>query len=204
MRVLIAGGYGVFGGRIAQLLADEPRLTLLIAGRSPAKALAFCRGMAGSTAKLEPAVFDREGDLAASFEALKPDVIVDATGPFQNYSGDPYRLVRAAVERGLPYLDLADGAAFVAGIVQFDAAAKARGIAVLSGVSSFPVLTAAVVRHLSADGLKVESVTGGIAPSPYAGVGENVICAIATYAGKPVMLLRDGQRASGTGLVDLW
>ncbi len=204
MRILIAGGYGVFGGRLAQLLADEPRLTLIIAGRSPAKAMAFCRSLTG-LAKIEPAVFDRDGDLEASFDALKPDVIVDASGPFQAYAHnghDPYRLMRAAIDRGIPYFNLADGADFVAGAAQFDAAAKAKGIAVLSGVSSFPVLTAAVVRHLSADGLKVESITGGIAPSPYAGVGENVIRAITSYAGQPVKLTRSGKPAVAIGLVE--
>ena len=35
-------------------------------------------------------------------------------------------------------------------------------------------------------------IRGGIAPSPYAGVGENVIRAIAGYAGQPVELKRDG------------
>ena len=42
LRVLIVGGYGVFGGRIVALLEDEPRLTLIVAGRSLAKANAFC------------------------------------------------------------------------------------------------------------------------------------------------------------------
>ena len=37
----------------------------------------------------------------------------------------------------------------------------------LSGASSFPVLTAAVVRELA----QVDAVAGGIAPSPYANVG---------------------------------
>ena len=48
----------------------------------------------------------------------------------------------------------------------------------------------------------VETVTAGIAPSPYAGVGLNVIRAIAGYAGKPVTLLRDGAEARGHALVD--
>ena len=43
LRVLIVGGYGTFGGRLARLLADEPRLTLLIAGRSLRAASAFRR-----------------------------------------------------------------------------------------------------------------------------------------------------------------
>ena len=46
-------------------------------------------------------------------------------------------------------MDFADGTAFVQGIARFDAEARQRGRVVLSGVSSFPVLTAAVVRHLA-------------------------------------------------------
>ena len=33
VKVLVIGGYGVFGGRLVQLLEDEPRLNLLVAGR---------------------------------------------------------------------------------------------------------------------------------------------------------------------------
>ena len=35
---------------------------------------------------------------------------------------------------------------------------------------------------------RVDAIAGGIAPSPYAGLGPNVIRAIAGYAGKPVTL----------------
>ncbi len=204
-RVLILGGYGTFGGRLAQLLADEPRLTLIIAGRARGKAEAFCTRLAAA-ARLEPLAFDRNGDVEAALAAAKPDVVVDASGPFQNYAGDPYRLVRACLALGIDYLDLADGSDFVAGIAQFDTAAQARGVAILSGVSSFPVLTAAVVRRLahgrSPELARLDSVTGGIAPSPYAGVGLNVIRAIASYAGQPVRLWRDGRPAVGRGLIE--
>src|SRR5690242_16546316 len=132
LRVLILGGYGTFGGRLAQLLADEPRLTLLIAGRARDKAETFCKPLP-ATARLEPLAFDREDDVEAALAAAKPDLVVDASGPFQAYAGDPYRLVRACLSRGIDYLDLADGSDFVKGIAQFDAAAKARGVAILSG-----------------------------------------------------------------------
>jgi hypothetical protein len=95
------------------------------------------------------------------------------------------------------YLDLADGSDFVAGVHVFDMAARATDRYILSGVSSFPVLTAAVVRHLSSDMARVNVIRGGIAPSPYAGVGENVIRAIAGYAGQPVSLKRNGNTAIG-------
>ncbi len=46
-RVLILGGYGTFGRRLAQLLADEPRLTLIIAGRARDKAEDFYESAEG-------------------------------------------------------------------------------------------------------------------------------------------------------------
>ncbi len=184
-RVLIVGGYGTFGGRLAQLLAEESRLTLIIAGRSLPKAQAFCASLR-STATAIPAAFDREGDVEPQLREIAPDVVVDATGPFQSYGADPYRVVRAALALGIHYIDLADGSDFVKGIAQLDAQARARGVFVLAGVSSFPVLTAAVVRELAQGMARLDRVVGGIAPSPYANVGVNVIRAIASYAGKPV------------------
>ena len=200
LRVLILGGYGTFGGRLARLLADEARLTLIIAGRSREQAEAFCAALS-SQARTVAAAFDRDGDPDAQLAALAPDIVVDASGPFQAY-GDPYRLVRAAIMRGICYLDLADGSDFVSGIAKFDTAAKARGVFVISGVSSFPVLTAAVVRRLAFGMTRIDSISGGIAPSPYAGVGLNVIRAIAGYAGKPVTLVRDGRETVGYGLTE--
>jgi hypothetical protein len=184
--MLIVGGYGTFGGRTVDLLDGEPGLTLIVAGRSRRKAEAFCAGRGRARAKLEAAHFDRDGDLGAQIAALKPDLVLDASGPFQAYGEDAYRLVEAAIAARIHYLDLADGGAFVAGVSAYDARAKAAGIYVLSGVSSFPVLTTAVVRRLSATWSRVDTISGGIAPSPFAGVGENVIRAIASYAGQSI------------------
>ena len=202
MRLLVVGGYGIFGGRIVQLLENEPRLTLIVAGRSLAKAEAWCKTRTGAAAQLVPARFDRNSDLAAQLTALDPDCVVDASGPFQAYGEGRYRLIEACIAQGIHYLDLADGSDFVAGVSAYDEAARKAGLFVLSGVSSFPVLTAAVVRRLSADMARVDTIRGGIAPSPYAGVGENVIRAIAGYAGQPVELVRDGDKAQGHPLTE--
>ena len=120
MRVLILGGYGVFGGRLARLLADEARLTLVIAGRSPEKARAFCAGLGGTVAT-EAAVFDRDQPVEPQLRALRPGLIIDAMGPFQGYGADPYEIVRAALALGVDYMDFADGSDFVQSIARFDA-----------------------------------------------------------------------------------
>ena len=194
LKILIVGGYGVFGGRIVELLEGNARLTLLVAGRSRDKAAAFCRTRSAK-AKLVPLALDRDGDLGARLAAERPDIVVDASGPFQAYGETRYRLIEACIAQGINYLDLADGSEFVAGVGGFDAAARSAGVFVLSGVSSFPVLTAAVVRRLSIGMKRVDTISGGIAPSPYAGVGENVIRAIADYAGQCIELRRDGGTA---------
>jgi hypothetical protein len=196
LTVLIVGGYGTFGGRIVELLDREPRLTLIVAGRSLAKAQAHCSGRRNAKARLVPAAFDRTGDLAAQLAAYDPDIVVDASGPFQTYGEARYDLIRACLAHGANYLDLADGSEFVAGVEAFDETARKAGLFVLSGVSSFPVLTAAVVRKLSSDMSRIDTIHGGIAPSPYAGVGENVIRAIAGYAGQRLALRRSGEPAT--------
>lgn len=197
LTILIVGGYGTFGGRLVELLEDEPRLTLLVAGRSLEQARSYCAARGTTAARLTPLCFDRNGDLAAQLAAARPDIVVDASGPFQNYGAAPYALIAACIAQGCPYLDLADASGFVAGVPAYDAAARAAGVFVLSGVSSFPVLTACVVRALSADMAEVETIRGGIAPSPFAGVGLNVIRAITAYAGQPVALRRAGKNATG-------
>ena len=202
MKLLVVGGYGIFGGRIVQLLENEPRLTVIVAGRSLARAEAWCGRRGAVAARLVPAVFDRDGELAAQLASMRPDTLVDASGPFQAYGEGRYRLIEACIGQGVNYLDLADGSDFVAGVPAFDAAAKQAGLFVLSGVSSFPVLTAAVVRRLASEMTRVDAIRGGIAPSPYAGVGENVIRAIAGYAGQPVALVRDGGKAQGHPLTE--
>jgi hypothetical protein len=201
MKILIIGGYGTFGGRLAELLAEETALTLLIAGRSEAKAAKFVATLAAGGKKL-PVVFDRDADVDRQIGQLKPDLVIDATGPFQLYGTDSYRVVKACIEHNASYMDLADGVEFVDGIEQFDIQAKAKGLFVLSGVSSFPVLTAAAVRKLSRGMQQVTDIKGGIAPSPYAGVGINVLRAIAGYAGKPVEIIRNGQRLKSYALTD--
>ena len=201
LKVLILGGYGTFGGRLARLLEGRAGITLLIGGRSIKQARSFCDSLSPSAQKYA-VYFDRDGDVFAQVGSIAPGMIVDASGPFQCYGSDPYRVIRACLAHGIDYLDLADGAQFVKGVAQFDPEARRLGIFILSGVSSFPVLSAAVVRRLARGLARVETITGGIAPSPYAGVGVNVIRAIASYSGKRLALVRGGRAGYGIAMTE--
>ena len=90
-------------------------------------------------------------------------------------------------------MDLADGSLFVDGVAQYDEAAKQAGVFVLTGASSYPALSIAVIRRLT-EGMKtVSSIRAGIAPSPFASVGRNVVRSIAGYAGEKLSLTIGGE-----------
>ena len=174
-------------------------LKIWVAGRTAAKANAFCAAYSGLST-LFPLPIDRS-NIGPSLREIKPDLIVDASGPFQNYGTDPYSVARAAIDAGVHYLDFADGAEFAMGITELNNAAQNAGVYVLSGVSSFPVLTGAVLREMNKT-IKVETLTGGIAPSPFAGIGLNVMRAVLGYAGEDVKLTRNGQLFNAKGLTE--
>lgn len=200
-RILIIGGYGSFGARLVALLKDDPRLHLIIAGRNAAKAEAFCASLHDARALLSPAKFVRGQDGADALKAIGPHVVIDASGPFQIYGDDPYGLPRAAIACGIAYLDLADSADFVEGISALDVEAHQADVFVLSGLSTCPALTSAIVRALAKDFGRIDEVAGGIAPSPFVEMGANVLRAIASYAGKPVTIWRKGRRESARALL---
>ena len=126
MKVLVIGGAGGFGVRLAELLLRDGH-QVTIGGRSRARAEAAAARLGAAVL-----VLDRAGDLAglAGFE-----VLIDAAGPFHSYA-DPLRLPRACLSAGAHYLDLSDNAAFTERIAGLDAEAKAVGLFALSGVSS--------------------------------------------------------------------
>lgn len=199
MKILILGGYGVFGGRLAQLLSDITDLTLLICGRDAAKAQHFCAGFVGQ-AQVVPVGLDRS-DLAVALDEHQPYLVVDASGPFQDYGARQYAVIEACIAAKVSYLDFADAADFVFGVTRYQRDAELAGVFVLSGVSSFPVLTAAVLREM-AKSMDIVEVEGGIAPSPYAGIGLNVMRAVVGYAGAPVKLVRGGKQMRAIGLAE--
>lgn len=153
-----------------------------------------------------PVEFDRDTNVRQQIADLAPDFVIDASGPFQAYGDDPFRVVKAAIACGANYLDLADAAEFVCGIEAFDASARAAEVFVLSGASTGastgPALTAAVCRRLAGGMPQVHSICGGIAPSPFSGVGPSVARAVAHSAGKPLTLIRDNVCATGHAFTD--
>lgn len=184
-RILLIGGYGGFGARLARRLSDKDN-HILVAGRNAQKASAFAATLPNASG----VVVDRNGDIAASFAAHKPDLVIDAAGPFQ---ASHFAVPQACIVAGIPYVDLADARDFVINFADLDGDAKAAGVALVTGASSVPALSGAVIRALM-DGMdKAETIDMVISASNKASAGESVSRAALSYAGKDVWIWR-GQR----------
>ncbi len=185
MKVLILGGYGVFGGRLARLLLEDG-IEVIVAGRDAGKAAAFTAQYGGT-----PLGIGIGADLSPIAEAA-PALVVDAAGPFQAYGSDPYRLAWFCIGNKIAYLDFSDDAAFTAGIAALDQAARAAGCFVLSGVSSVPAISAAAVRSLSEGLSGIEAIETALVPGNRAPRGRSVIRSILAQAGEPLAVWRGG------------
>ncbi|MBS0482773.1 MAG: SDR family NAD(P)-dependent oxidoreductase [Proteobacteria bacterium] len=179
-RVLVIGGYGGFGARLARRLAEDGWF-VLVGGRNADKA----RAMAATLPRGEGLAIDRTAIGAMALTGLKLDLVIDAAGPFQT-SG--MGVITACIVARIPYLDLADAREFVGRVNAFDADAKAAGIAVISGASSVPALSGAVLRDLMAGLDTASSVDLAISASDRATAGTSVSSAILSYAGQPIRL----------------
>lgn len=194
-RILVIGGYGGFGARLSRRLATAGH-ELLVGGRSRAKAQTFAATLEGA----EPVVVNRERDIGAVLVEVRPQLVIDAAGPFQ---ASDYRVPKACIALGIPYLDLADARAFVCGIGALDGAARTAGVAVVSGASSVPALSGAVARHL-AEGLdRVTAIETALSASSRSSAGNSVAQAILSYVGKPVRLWRGGRWQERSGWHEL-
>jgi NAD(P)-dependent dehydrogenase (short-subunit alcohol dehydrogenase family) len=198
-RILILGGYGTFGSRIARLLARQKRWSLLVGGRSRDKAEAFVRSL--DDTDIAAIALDRDAITAESLKALHLWLVIDASGPFQGGAALDYPVVRAALAAGVHYIDIADALAFVRDIGRFDAEAKARGLTVIAGASSVPTLSSAVIAELAQDFDPLE-VDIAISSSNQASLGRSVNAALLSYAGQPIRVRRFGQWREVAGLQD--
>lgn len=197
-RVLIIGGYGNFGSYIARSLAEDESIRLLIGGRSADKANAFSASLETANTA-EGHAIDIDGDLAVALAHIAPDIVIHTTGPFQTQD---HRVARACIAQGCHYLDLADAREFVATIDRLDSEAKAKSVLVVSGASSVPCLTAAVIDAYLPSFARLEGVDYGISAAQHTNRGLATTSAVLSYVGKPMQMLRDGAMKTVYGWED--
>ncbi len=194
---VVLGGYGNFGRRIVAALAADRDHRVVVAGRNLQKA----RAVAGEIGPpVEAALLEcGTASLAAELRRLGANVVVHAAGPFQ---GQDYAVAQACIDARVHYVDLADARAFVCGIGALDEAARRSDVLAVSGASSVPALSSAVVDMLRPQFSTIESIDHGItsgAKPPGLAAMEGVL----GYAGKPFAQWSDGAWRTAYGWQDL-
>jgi hypothetical protein len=183
--VVVLGGYGVFGSRLAALLVRDGH-EVFITGRDQAKLATLARQL-----RCRHLVLDHRRDPLSMF-ALSPNVVIDAAGPFQSYGSDPYRIPRLCLEHGADYLDLSDNAEFTQAITQLDEQARARHLRILSGASSVPGISSVIAADLCAGLDEVLLIDSAIMPGNRAPRGASVISSIVCQLGTTFRAYRGG------------
>ena len=143
-RILIAGGSGVFGTRLAWDLITGTSCRLTLVGRSLTRLRRVARKLGG---RCDVHTIDLR-DPAALTEAARGHFAVACTaGPFNRLSPE---LPAAAVAAGAHWLDISDDREWVMRQLQDSALhlrARAVGVAVAPGLSSTPAISAVLARR---------------------------------------------------------
>jgi hypothetical protein len=139
--ILIAGGYGVFGSRIARELRDFP---LTIAGRHWAKASRFAATLGTNARGIAMDVRDLESCRKAFAGHC---LVIHAAGPF---AGQGTCVLEACLESKSHVIDIADDRDYVARVRSFHDRFAAAGLVAAYGCSSLPGISGALATRLRA------------------------------------------------------
>lgn len=196
MKVVVLGAYGNFGARICKALAGDPAIELVVAGRDARKAQVLADELPAAAAVVDT----QQKDLADRLRAMGAQLVIHAAGPFQ---AQGYGVARAAAQAGCHYIDLADGRRFVCDFAaQVDADFRAAGRSGITGASTVPALSSAVVDALRPRFERLDGIDFCIAPAQKAPRGEATIAGVLSYCGAPVQVWREGRWQTLPGWAD--
>lgn len=189
MKVMVLGGYGNFGARISRALGGDNRIQLLVAGRDGQRAEAFAAAMPG---RAQGVAVDMYGaGFAQALKNLDVGLLIHTAGPFQ---GQDYAVARACAQAGVHYIDLADGRRFVCDFPRaLHAAFVDADRVAISGASTVPALSSAVVDSLCAGWQRLDTLDICIAPAQTAPRGVATLRAVLSYCGGPIQVWNGGQ-----------
>lgn len=195
--MLLVGATGAFGERLAEGLIRSGIAVIAVA-RDPARLQRLVQRLGPHALPESRDRSDIDPAWLAELRRQHPSLfaLVDASGPFQSID---YRLPRAAIAAGLHYVDLADARDFVGGIDALDSEARSVGIAMLSGASSTPALSHAVLDHLARDAQEIVSIDVAIAPGNRAPRGLSVMQSILSMVGQPIRVYLSGRWTTQPG-----
>ena len=134
-------------------------------------------------AQIKSAIFDINKELEKNLKKFAPKVVINTCGPFQNAN---YSVAQSCIKYKCNYIDLSDSRDFVNGINCLNASAKKAGILVITGASTVPALSSAVLDNFKNEFKTIDFMKYGISPGAKSPLGLATVQAILSYLGKPI------------------
>lgn len=201
-KVLIVGGYGACGRRIARALAAEHDMHVLVGGRQMDKARDVCTAIRADLPDcvIDPVFVDFHTNLDEVLAEQKPALVIHAAGPFW---GQGYTVAEACIAAGVHYIDIAEGRQFVSEISSLHAAAVRKQVMVISGASCVPGLASAVVDHFQCAFSSIQGIQYGVTYGGRSVGGPAHRATLAGGLGQPFKVWQHSQWQLAHGFQDL-
>lgn len=182
--IMILGGYGHFGVKIAETLIKD-NIPIVIVGRNQHKLTNTVNHFKQKypAASIIGSCFDIYKSLDEKLRELKPIIIIHTSGPFQNQD---YVIPKICIENHAHYLDIADAREYVRDISTLNDLAMRNNVAAISGASSVPGLTSAVIEEYKPAFSELDHLEFGISSGQQTPGGVATTQAILSYAGKEI------------------
>jgi len=204
MKILVIGGYGSFGRLLVENLVQYQKHHIVVGGRSQSSASKFQDQIRTIFQKsIDACPLDIfSNDFKHTLSRLQPDVVVNACGPYQ-YQRDTksnYVVARTCVEVGCHYIDLADDREFVGNFSsQLSESAKKKQCMLITGASTVPGLSCAVIDQFADSFDSMTEVYFGVSPGNRFKKGCATVASILSYTGQRYSALANGGQITKYG-----
>ncbi|WP_342146216.1 saccharopine dehydrogenase NADP-binding domain-containing protein [Rickettsiella endosymbiont of Aleochara curtula] len=174
-KVLILGATGNFGRKIAKGLVKK-NVAIIISGRHEEPLLALKKQLSKVAVDtcIDILCFDFKKRLSQELLRLRPPLVINASGPFQTAD---FTTAINCILLGINYIDLADAREYVNDFSILDEQANKRNCIAITGASTLPCLSSAVLDYYKDEFKIIDSLVYGIT------LGQKTERGLATFKG---------------------
>lgn len=182
--ILLVGGYGVVGKRIAARLAPMFPGRVVVAGRDERKAIALCETL-GHDSRARRIDVDDLASLGPTLNGV--GVVMSCVAQRE------FHLLRTAVARGIAYTDLAPRLAFFRNLEELSSEATRTGARVVLGAGLSPGISNMMAAKLAQGIARVDRIETAILLSIGDEFGADSLQHVLDAVTQPFEIVRDGR-----------
>lgn len=173
--VVVVGGHGFFGRLVVDDLLASTSAHVVVAGRAPLLHTGW------EPARVTLMTLDQHARDSVRRALESSAAVVHAAGPYQNLAPS---VLQAALEVGVPYVDLADDRSFVQRAERIVAETPGSKPAVVLGMSFVPGLCAVLVDAVRDELGSIESIRSIATPGSRGSRGTATLDSLLSHAGR--------------------